>query len=80
VAGAVADLGNGSYVVPLFVPDGSDLEVKLTLAGDPLFAGTLSQLPGADDGEPAKVWLTILPALLAVALLLIWSARRRRGN
>ncbi len=81
VAGAVADLGNGSYAVPLFVADGRDPDVGVTLAGAPLFSGKLSDLPPASgEAGPARHWVYLLAALLVATLLLLWVARRRRRS
>ena len=77
------DLGNGSYVIPVVVPPNADPDVILEVAGEVLFEGKLSTLPGDERGR-GKSWLwlaiaAILLVLLSAAFLLVFGQLRRRS-
>lgn len=76
--GPLRDLGNGTYVVPLVLPATGDPEVTLSLAGTPLFTGSVSELEPPIPQRELVVWIALVIGwVLAVLLILRWLLARR---
>ena len=78
--GEIRDLANGSYVVPLFLPEGSDPTVAITIAGEALVTGRVSTLAPAPERGPLVFWVGILVLGVLAVLLLVALTRRRRAQ
>ncbi len=77
-AGEARDLGNGTYVVPLIVPEGADPKLTLTVAGEEVFGGALSDLGAPADWQGLTlVRLLILGGLGALLIISIRLLIRR---
>jgi hypothetical protein len=78
--GEIRDLANGSYVVPLFLPEGSDPTVAIAIAGEALVTGRVSTLAPAPERGPLVFWVGILVLGVLAVLLLVALTRRRRAQ
>ena len=76
--GEIRDLANGSYVVPLVLPEGRDPTVTITVAGETLVAGRASTLAPRPERGPFVFWVGIVALGLVAVLLLAGLTRRRR--
>jgi hypothetical protein len=76
--GEIRDLANGSYVVPLVLPEGRDPTVTITVAGEMLVAGRASTLAPRPERGPFVFWVGIVALGLVAVLLLAGLTRRRR--
>ena len=78
--GEIRDLANGSYVVPLVLPEGRDPTVTITVAGETLVAGRASTLAPRPERGPLVFWVGIVALGLVAVLLLAGLTRRRRPS
>jgi len=79
IADEVEDLGDGTYVIPLFVASGFDPTLTLTILGEVLVDGKLSEVPETTDKNVLdNKWIYLAVALLLVVMAFLLLTRRRR--
>ena len=78
VAKEIKDHGDGRYDIDLSVPGASDPALTITVVGEPVFSGTLSELDAIAHGRNAESWTYLLAILVVVALVMLWLLRQRR--
>lgn len=78
VADEVEDQGDGTYIIPLLVASGSDPKLTLTILGEGLFDGDLSEVPESNgqNGLDNK-WVYLAVALVLVVIAFLLLIRRR---
>lgn len=79
VAKEIKDHADGRYDIGLSVPSTSDPMLSITVLGDSVFSGTLSELDVIADGRNATSWFYLLVILVvAVFIILWWLIKRSR--
>ena len=79
VSEEVEDPGDGTYVIPLVVPSGSDPKLSLTILGEVLYDGSLSGIPERQGQNGLdKEWVYLAVVLLLVVIAVLWLTQRRR--
>ncbi len=76
VAKEVKDLGDGRYEIKLSVPVSRDPTITITVLGEPLFSGMLSELDAIAHGRTAVSWIYLLAIIVILMLVGLWSLRK----
>lgn len=77
--GAVRDLGNGTYAIPLILPKEGSTEVTITVAGKELFAGSVTNLETPADRSNLTLWFLLVLGWTLVLVLITWRLVVRRA-